>query len=299
MAPTEILARQHGATLSALAKPAGVEVALLTGREKGKARETLLAAIRSGAAPIVVGTHAIFQEDVEFRDLGFAVIDEQHRFGVEQRAALTNKGKGVDLLAMTATPIPRTLMLAAYGDMDHSRLTEKPAGRKPVTTRTVPIARLDEVVAGVDRALAGRRQGLLDLPGHRRVRGGRSRRRIRARDVSEGALRAARRPGPRPHEGRGEGSDHGGLRPWRDRSPRRDHGDRGGRRRARRDGHGDRARRALRPGAAASAARPYRPRRQAPRPASCSTPSRSARRRSSASRSCARPTTASASPRRI
>jgi ATP-dependent DNA helicase RecG len=155
MAPTEILARQHGATLSALAKPAGVEVALLTGREKGKARETLLAAIRSGAAPIVVGTHALFQDNVEFRDLGFVVIDEQHRFGVEQRSTLTNKGRAVDLLAMTATPIPRTLMLAAYGDMDHSRLMEKPAGRKPVTTRTVPVARLEEVVAGVDRALAG------------------------------------------------------------------------------------------------------------------------------------------------
>ncbi|HUN49064.1 MAG TPA: ATP-dependent DNA helicase RecG, partial [Stellaceae bacterium] len=154
MAPTEILARQHAATLSALAKPAGVEVALLTGREKGKARESLLAALASGLAPIVVGTHALFQEDVVFRDLGFVVIDEQHRFGVEQRAALTNKGKGVDLLAMTATPIPRTLMLAAYGDLDHSRLTEKPAGRKPVTTRTVPVARLEEVVAGVDRALA-------------------------------------------------------------------------------------------------------------------------------------------------
>jgi len=156
MAPTEILARQHAATLRALAKPAGVDVALLTGREKGKARETLLAAIASGLAPIVVGTHALFQEDVAFRDLGLVVIDEQHRFGVEQRAALTNKGKGVDLLAMTATPIPRTLMLAAYGDLDHSRLTEKPAGRKPITTRTIPVSRLDEVVAGVDRALAGR-----------------------------------------------------------------------------------------------------------------------------------------------
>ena len=155
MAPTEILARQHHATLSALAAPAGVSVALLTGREKGKTRETLLEGLRSGEMRMTVGTHALFQEGVEFRDLGFAVIDEQHRFGVEQRAALSAKGKGVDILAMTATPIPRTLMLAAYGDMEHSRLTEKPAGRQPITTRTVPLARLEEVVAGVDRALAG------------------------------------------------------------------------------------------------------------------------------------------------
>jgi ATP-dependent DNA helicase RecG len=155
MAPTEILARQHHATLSALAAPAGVSVALLTGREKGKTRETLREGLRSGEMRMTVGTHALFQEGVEFRDLGFAVIDEQHRFGVEQRAALSAKGKGVDILAMTATPIPRTLMLAAYGDMEHSRLTEKPAGRQPIVTRTVPLARLEEVVAGVDRALAG------------------------------------------------------------------------------------------------------------------------------------------------
>jgi len=154
MAPTEILARQHHATLTALAAPAGVEVALLTGREKGTSREPLLAALHGGEIKIVVGTHALFQEGVEFADLGLVVVDEQHRFGVEQRAALSSKGKGVDLLAMTATPIPRTLMLAAYGDMDHSRLTEKPAGRKPVTTRTIPSSRLEEVVAGIDRALS-------------------------------------------------------------------------------------------------------------------------------------------------
>ena len=155
MAPTEILARQHHATLSALAAPAGVSVALLTGREKGKTREALLEGLRSGKTAMVVGTHALFQGDVEFNDLALAVIDEQHRFGVEQRAALSAKGNGVDILAMTATPIPRTLMLAAYGDMEHSRLTEKPAGRQPIATRTVPLARLEEVVAGVDRALAG------------------------------------------------------------------------------------------------------------------------------------------------
>jgi ATP-dependent DNA helicase RecG len=153
MAPTEILARQHYATLIALAAPAGVEVALLTGREKGRTREDALLRLASGDIGIVVGTHALFQEAVAFKDLALAVIDEQHRFGVEQRIALSNKGKGVDILVMTATPIPRTLMLTAYGDLDSSRLTEKPAGRKPVATRTIPLSRFDEVIEAVRRAL--------------------------------------------------------------------------------------------------------------------------------------------------
>ncbi len=154
MAPTEILARQHFATIGRLAEAAGVEAALLTGREKGRARADLLARLASGEIGILVGTHAVFQEDVAFSDLAFAVIDEQHRFGVEQRMALSRKGRGVDTLVMTATPIPRTLMLTAYGDLDVSRLTEKPAGRQPITTRTVSAARLDDVVAAIDRALA-------------------------------------------------------------------------------------------------------------------------------------------------
>jgi ATP-dependent DNA helicase RecG len=154
MAPTEILARQHYATLIALAEPAGVGIAMLTGREKGRAREDILLRLASGDIGIVVGTHALFSQDVAFRDLALAVIDEQHRFGVEQRIALSNKGKGVDILVMTATPIPRTLMLTAYGDLDSSRLTEKPAGRKPVATRTIPLARLDEVIEAARRALA-------------------------------------------------------------------------------------------------------------------------------------------------
>jgi ATP-dependent DNA helicase RecG len=153
MAPTEILARQHFATLSKLGAAAGVEIALLTGREKGKARESLLARLAAGEIGIAVGTHALFQEEVEFRDLALAVIDEQHRFGVEQRIALSSKGRGVDILVMTATPIPRTLMLTSYGDLDASRLTEKPAGRRPVATRTIPLERLEEVVAAVRRAL--------------------------------------------------------------------------------------------------------------------------------------------------
>lgn len=153
MAPTEILARQHYATLVSLAEPAGVAIALLTGREKGRARENILLRLASGDVGIVVGTHALFAEHVVFRDLALAVIDEQHRFGVEQRVALSHKGKGIDILAMTATPIPRTLMLTGYGDLDSSRLTEKPPGRKPVTTRTIALSRLNEVIEAVRRAL--------------------------------------------------------------------------------------------------------------------------------------------------
>jgi ATP-dependent DNA helicase RecG len=154
MAPTEILARQHFATLAKLGTPAGVTFALLTGREKGAARKNVLERLAGGAIDIVIGTHALFQEDVAFNDLALAVIDEQHRFGVEQRIALGNKGRGVDILVMTATPIPRTLLLTAYGDLDSSRLTEKPAGRKPVVTRTLPAARLGEVIEAVRRALS-------------------------------------------------------------------------------------------------------------------------------------------------
>jgi ATP-dependent DNA helicase RecG len=153
MAPTEILARQHFATLTRLAAASGVEIALLTGREKGRSRDALLARLADGGIGIAVGTHALFQEDVVFRDLALAVIDEQHRFGVEQRIALSGKGSGVDVLVMTATPIPRSLMLTSYGDLDASRLTEKPAGRQRVATRTLPAERLGEVIEAARRAL--------------------------------------------------------------------------------------------------------------------------------------------------
>jgi ATP-dependent DNA helicase RecG len=153
MAPTEILARQHFATVEPLAQSAGVPIALLTGRERGKARDQILAALADGALMLVVGTHALVQESVVFRDLGLAVIDEQHRFGVEQRLDLARKGKGTHTLVMTATPIPRTLMMTAYGDLDVSRLPEKPAGRKPVDTRVLPADRLEEVVSAVRRAV--------------------------------------------------------------------------------------------------------------------------------------------------
>jgi ATP-dependent DNA helicase RecG len=154
LAPTEVLARQHHQVLQRLAAPAGVEIGLLTGREKGRARDAMLASLASGLTPIVVGTHALLQADVEFRDLALAVIDEQHRFGVEQRLALTAKGRDADTLLMSATPIPRTLMMTAYGDLDVSRLMEKPPGRRPIDTRTVPLDRAEEVTGALARALA-------------------------------------------------------------------------------------------------------------------------------------------------
>jgi ATP-dependent DNA helicase RecG len=153
MAPTEILARQHHATLQRHAAAARVEIGFLTGREKGRARASMLASLASGLTPAVVGTHALLQPDVEFRDLALVVIDEQHRFGVEQRLGLHAKGRDADTLLMSATPIPRTLMMTAYGDLDVSRLTEKPPGRHPVDTRTVALERIEDVVAAVGRAL--------------------------------------------------------------------------------------------------------------------------------------------------
>jgi ATP-dependent DNA helicase RecG len=154
MAPTELLARQHTQTLTKLLAPAGLQPVLLTSREKGRPRQALLDGIADGTHQIVVGTHALFQDEVLFQDLALAVIDEQHRFGVEQRMQLAAKGRGVDVLVMTATPIPRSLQLTAYGDLDASRLTEKPAGRQKVTTSLVSLERLGEVVDAVARALA-------------------------------------------------------------------------------------------------------------------------------------------------
>ncbi len=153
MAPTEILARQHFATLERLAAPAGIRLALLTGRDKGKTRERILAGLADGSVQLAIGTHALFQDDVRFADLAVAVIDEQHKFGVEQRVQLASKGRGGDVLVMTATPIPRSLQLTSYGDLDASRLTEKPAGRPPIKTSVLPIDRLDEVADAVGRAL--------------------------------------------------------------------------------------------------------------------------------------------------
>ena len=153
MAPTEILARQHAETLKPWLDALGVRFVTLTGRDKGKTRETLLQQIGNGAAQIVIGTHAIFQDGVDFDDLGLAVIDEQHRFGVHQRLQLSSKGQGTDVLVMTATPIPRTLTLTAYGDMDVSRLDEKPPGRKPVETLLMPNDKLDAMLDGLERQM--------------------------------------------------------------------------------------------------------------------------------------------------
>jgi ATP-dependent DNA helicase RecG len=153
LAPTDILARQHLATLRPLCAAAGINIMLLTGREKGKSRDTILKDLADGTLKLVVGTHALVQSDIAFDDLRLAVVDEQHRFGVQQRIALAEKGKGVDLLVMTATPIPRTLMLTAYGDIDVSRLTEKPAGRQPIDTRVLPVERQGEIVPALRRAI--------------------------------------------------------------------------------------------------------------------------------------------------
>ena len=152
MAPTEILARQHYERLQPLAGP--LRLRLMTGRDRTAERRATLLDLSEGNIDILVGTHALFQESVVFRDLGLAVVDEQHRFGVHQRLALGAKGEAVDFLVMTATPIPRTLALTFFGDMDVSVLDEKPAGRQPIKTLTIPVERIDEVVAGLERALA-------------------------------------------------------------------------------------------------------------------------------------------------
>jgi len=153
MVPTEILAKQHAETLHTLMAPLGIEVGLLIGKGRGKGRQATLEALADGSLKLVVGTHALFQTDIAFAALGLAVVDEQHRFGVQQRLQLSDKGRGVDILVMTATPIPRTLTLTAFGDMDVSRLYEKPAGRKPIDTRLIDMTRLDEVIEGVGRQL--------------------------------------------------------------------------------------------------------------------------------------------------
>jgi len=153
MAPTEILARQHIKTITPLAERAGLRVAILTGREKGKERRDILARLDAGEIDFLVGTHALIQDDVIFKSLALAVVDEQHRFGVRERLALTSKGEAVDVLVLSATPIPRTLVMTYFGDMDISELREKPAGRQPIDTRAVPMNRLAEVMDAVGRAI--------------------------------------------------------------------------------------------------------------------------------------------------
>ncbi|WP_295555171.1 ATP-dependent DNA helicase RecG [uncultured Hyphomicrobium sp.] len=156
MAPTEVLARQHAETIAPLADAAGLRVGLLTGREKGRPRDELLGRLASGEIDILIGTHALFQDDVVFHDLAFAVIDEQHRFGVHQRLALQTKGGdgGANMLVMTATPIPRTLLMTHYGDLEVSKLTEKPAGRKPIVTKQISNTLIEKLIARIKAQLA-------------------------------------------------------------------------------------------------------------------------------------------------
>ena len=164
MAPTEILARQHFETLLPLAEKAGISLSLLTGRDKGNSRRSKLAALKDGETNIIIGTHALFQADVAFQDLRFAVVDEQHRFGVNQRLELGKKGSVVDLLIMTATPIPRSLALAQYGDMDISIIKQKPPGRKPINTALISDVRIDEVVDKLKKSIANGAQAYWVCP---------------------------------------------------------------------------------------------------------------------------------------
>ena len=164
MAPTEILARQHAATLQRMAQPAGLDVTLLTGRMKSREREDALARIASGETALIVGTHALFQDTVVYHDLALAVVDEQHRFGVHQRLRLTSKGQAPHMLVMTATPIPRTLVLSLFGDMDVSKLTEKPAGRTPIKTVAIPSERIGDIVARLGAAIRSGRKAYWICP---------------------------------------------------------------------------------------------------------------------------------------
>jgi len=165
LAPTEILARQHYANLSGMLAGLPLNLAILTGREKGRARESVLMGLADGSIDILIGTHAIFQEAVQYRRLGLAVVDEQHRFGVAQRMMLTQKAeRPPHLLVMTATPIPRTLTLTHYGEMDVSRLDEMPPGRKPIETRVLSCDRLEEVIEALGRHLAGGHQAYWVCP---------------------------------------------------------------------------------------------------------------------------------------
>ncbi|MEP3047839.1 MAG: ATP-dependent DNA helicase RecG [Roseibium sp.] len=154
MAPTEILARQHYASMGPICEKAGIRLALMTGKDTQKERRIRQEQLDSGKIDLVVGTHALFQGSVTFKNLGMVVVDEQHRFGVHQRLALSSKGHGVDVLVMTATPIPRTLVLTGFGDMDVSRLTGKPAGRKDINTVSASLDRLEEIITRIGNATA-------------------------------------------------------------------------------------------------------------------------------------------------
>lgn len=154
LAPTDTLAQQHFAKIRQMCENLGIVVDVLTGRDKGAARREKLISIRSGRTKIIIGTHALFSDDVEYKDLGLVIVDEQHRFGVNQREALRAKGANVDLLALSATPIPRTLSMTMYGDMDISVINEKPAGRLPIHTTKLPISRTNELIERIKMQIA-------------------------------------------------------------------------------------------------------------------------------------------------
>ena len=212
MAPTEILARQHFATIAPLAAKAGIRVAILTGRERGRERPEIISALAAGDIDLIVGTHALFQEDVAFPDLALAIVDEQHRFGVHQRLALARKGEAVDLLVLTATPIPRTLVLTYFGDMDVSELREKPAGRQKIDTRAIPLVAACRSEDAVARALDEGRRAYWVCPLVEESE---------TIDLAAAEERYAAlqkrfgdhcRSGPRPHARRRQGPRHGALR---------------------------------------------------------------------------------------
>jgi len=206
LAPTEILARQHFETLRTMLGPTGVEIALLTGRAKGRERESILIGLMDGSIQLLVGTHAIFQETVNYRDLGLVVIDEQHRFGVSQRLSLAAKGRRAPhTLAMTATPIPSSLALAQYGEMDVSRLDELPPGRQAIDTRVVPMERIEELIAGVERHLASGQQAYWVCPMVRELSG--------APDLADIAAAEARYAALKARFGEAVVLVHGQLRP--------------------------------------------------------------------------------------
>ncbi len=164
MAPTDLLVRQHAATITPLCEAVGLTCAVLTGRDKGQKRAAIIERLAKGQIDILLGTHALFQSGVTFADLALAVIDEQHRFGVNQRLALSAKGLAPDLLVMTATPIPRSLVLSYFGDMDVSQLTEKPPHRQPITTRTVNATRIEDVVGRLGKAISAGAQAYWVCP---------------------------------------------------------------------------------------------------------------------------------------
>ena len=264
MAPTEILARQHIKTIAPLAERAGLRVAILTGREKGKERRELLARLEAGEIDLLVGTHALIQDDVVFKSLALAVVDEQHRFGVRERLALTSKGEAVDVLVLSATPIPRTLVLTYFGDMDISELREKPAGRQPIDTRAVPDSRIDDVIDAVGRALSAGKLVYWICP---LVEESEAEGTDHLTNATQRFESLQKRFGDKvglvhgQMKGSRKGRRDGAIRGPRNRPAGGDHRGRGRRRRAGRDHHGDRERRALRASPAAPVARPDRSRR--------------------------------------